>query len=106
MILPSLLRLGPDDRGPHQPQGTEAASSVLPSFPATDARNHMAFPNPEQRSAIVAILSRTSVLPFVIFGPPGTGKTSTMVQAIVEVSVVWGYTKALPRVIEAQMGRA
>ena len=88
LILPSL-------RDPH-PQPPERPPAVtLSSLPETDASSHMAFPNPEQREAIVAILSRTSPLPYVIFGPPGTGKTSTLVQAIVEVCIEGGADRLL-----------
>lgn len=42
--------------------------------------------NPEQAEAVRCILAGTSGrLPFVLWGPPGTGKTSTLVEAATEV---------------------
>lgn len=42
--------------------------------------------NPEQQQAVINILARTAFpAPYVLFGPPGTGKTSTLVEAISQV---------------------
>ncbi|KAA0192231.1 hypothetical protein HAZT_HAZT004202 [Hyalella azteca] len=42
--------------------------------------------NKMQRQAVEAIVNRVSApAPYIIFGPPGTGKTSTMVEAIKQV---------------------
>ncbi|GLV35616.1 armitage [Carabus blaptoides fortunei] len=42
--------------------------------------------NEEQQQAVRHILSRTSYpAPYLLFGPPGTGKTSTMVEAIFQI---------------------
>ncbi|KAA0202021.1 hypothetical protein HAZT_HAZT009602, partial [Hyalella azteca] len=42
--------------------------------------------NRRQRQAVEAIVNRVSApAPYIIFGPPGTGKTSTMVEAIKQV---------------------
>ena len=42
--------------------------------------------NPEQRAAISAIVAgRSGRVPYLVFGPPGTGKTVTLVEAIKQV---------------------
>lgn len=42
--------------------------------------------NPEQRQAVLHILeARARPVPYVVFGPPGTGKTRTMVETIAQV---------------------
>ena len=41
--------------------------------------------NPEQTEAVLRILSTKSPHPFIIFGPPGTGKSKTMCEAIKQV---------------------
>ena len=42
--------------------------------------------NPEQKAAVQQILMGSSKpAPYLIFGPPGTGKTVTMVEAIKQV---------------------
>jgi hypothetical protein len=43
--------------------------------------------NAEQKLAVQSILNRTAFpFPFVVFGPPGTGKTSTLVEAVTQIS--------------------
>ena len=42
--------------------------------------------NPEQLAAVSAIVNNSSgSVPFLVFGPPGTGKTVTLVEAIKQV---------------------
>ncbi|CAJ1085149.1 putative helicase mov-10-B.1 [Xyrichtys novacula] len=42
--------------------------------------------NPEQRRAVEHILATTAKpAPYLVFGPPGTGKTSTLVEAIYQI---------------------
>ncbi|CAG0899618.1 unnamed protein product [Cyprideis torosa] len=42
--------------------------------------------NPEQLQAVQAILNHTSLpYPFILFGPPGTGKTFTLVEAVTQL---------------------
>eukprot|EP00117_Sycon_ciliatum_P045094 scpid24971/ scgid32453/ Putative helicase mov-10-B.1 len=43
--------------------------------------------NDQQRHAVESIVSRTSgKAPYLVFGPPGTGKTTTIVEAILQVA--------------------
>ena len=45
--------------------------------------------NSRQRAAVIRILKAQSrPAPYVLFGPPGTGKTVTLVEAILQVGVV------------------
>uniref|UniRef100_A0A1B0D2P6 AAA+ ATPase domain-containing protein n=1 Tax=Phlebotomus papatasi TaxID=29031 RepID=A0A1B0D2P6_PHLPP len=42
--------------------------------------------NPEQQSAIIHIVGKASFpAPYILFGPPGTGKTTTIVEAICQI---------------------
>jgi len=41
--------------------------------------------NEQQQQAVKKILTKTHPAPYIIFGPPGTGKTATLVEAICQV---------------------
>ncbi|XP_073707601.1 putative helicase mov-10-B.1 isoform X2 [Garra rufa] len=76
--------------------GQHGLGDVL--FPSDKGTGHTALPqlrmfnkdlenNPEQKAAVQHILLGTSKpAPYLIFGPPGTGKTVTMVEAIKQVN--------------------
>ena len=52
--------------------------------------------NPEQREAVTAIVTgRSGRVPYLVFGPPGTGKTVTLVEAIRQVWRLNGETHIL-----------
>ncbi|TFK72808.1 P-loop containing nucleoside triphosphate hydrolase protein [Pluteus cervinus] len=64
----------------------------LPNPVPTQATTHLVIHNPlvannpQQLQAVVSIAMRPpGKLPFAIFGPPGTGKTTTMIEAIRQV---------------------
>ena len=44
--------------------------------------------NPRQQAAVIRILAaQNRPTPYIVFGPPGTGKTVTLVEAILQVSM-------------------
>jgi len=57
-----------------------------PTKPTLSCYNQEVAANPEQRAAVKAIVSGLSgPAPYIVFGPPGTGKTVTLVEAIKQV---------------------
>jgi len=53
--------------------------------------------NPEQKTAVCNIVAGTSKpAPYLVFGPPGTGKTVTIVEAIKQVKLIIILSKRTP----------
>ncbi|XP_029908601.1 RNA helicase Mov10l1 isoform X3 [Myripristis murdjan] len=68
-------------------KATQTKDGKLPSKPIP-CEGHFFNPdlNPPQREAVKRILSgECRPLPYVLFGPPGTGKTVTLIEAILQV---------------------
>lgn len=52
--------------------------------------------NSEQKKAVMNILGRTNgFAPYIIFGPPGTGKTAAFIEAVLQVRLFLILTKNL-----------
>lgn len=52
--------------------------------------------NNEQRVAVQNILNNSSMeAPYIVFGPPGTGKTITIVEAILQIKKFYSQSKIL-----------
>ncbi|KDQ06712.1 hypothetical protein BOTBODRAFT_39425 [Botryobasidium botryosum FD-172 SS1] len=59
---------------------------AAPSQLAAQLKNRKIANNPPQLQAVTSILSQPpGSVPFIVFGPPGTGKTVTIVEAILQV---------------------
>ncbi|XP_059053371.1 putative helicase mov-10-B.1 [Achroia grisella] len=66
------------------PSKKQVALKMIPRF-----YNKLIRDNEEQRSAVQHIVSGTSGrAPYMVFGPPGTGKTMTIVEAILQLVVM------------------
>lgn len=58
--------------------------------------NPLVAQNPEQRTAVLNIVSNSSgSIPYIVFGPPGTGKTITIVEAILQLKDCRSYNSIL-----------
>jgi len=65
---------------------TAACLATKASRPTLACFNTEVATNPEQRAAVQAIVSGLSgAAPYIVFGPPGTGKTVTLVESIKQV---------------------
>uniref|UniRef100_A0A667YIE0 RNA helicase n=1 Tax=Myripristis murdjan TaxID=586833 RepID=A0A667YIE0_9TELE len=81
--LASTLRLGevlfPD-------RATLSYQSLFPHFPVFSLFDRKLERNPEQYKAVQHIVAGSSKpAPYLVFGPPGTGKTVTLVEAIKQI---------------------
>uniref|UniRef100_A0A671YK80 Mov10 like RISC complex RNA helicase 1 n=1 Tax=Sparus aurata TaxID=8175 RepID=A0A671YK80_SPAAU len=68
-------------------KATQTKDGILPSKPIP-SKGHFFNPdlNPPQREAVKRILAgECRPTPYVLFGPPGTGKTITLIEAILQV---------------------
>ncbi|XP_038206688.1 putative helicase mov-10-B.1 [Zerene cesonia] len=64
----------------------EPVKKRIPLKPIGQFFNPLIYRNAEQRSAVEHIVAGTSGLaPYIVFGPPGTGKTMTIVEAIIQL---------------------
>lgn len=68
------------------PDGNVAATESMKSINGGANIEWMSDLNDEQRAAVVNILHQSSYpFPYILFGPPGTGKTKTLVEAIAQI---------------------
>ena len=76
---------------PHVFLNVLSGCKVLKTIPATLSSmfNRQLEDNPEQRDAVRRIAAQSSKpAPYIVFGPPGTGKTITLVEAIKQVLTI------------------
>ncbi|CAK5278901.1 unnamed protein product, partial [Mycena citricolor] len=67
------------------PEQTHMPAGLVPSK-RIQVKNPLIAHNPPQLQAVVSIVERApGSVPFVIFGPPGTGKTVTMVESVFQI---------------------
>nr|XP_019952231.1 PREDICTED: putative helicase mov-10-B.2 isoform X1 [Paralichthys olivaceus] len=65
-----------------------SGAATNPSLPILRMFNCDLEENPEQRAAVQHIVAGSSKpAPYLVFGPPGTGKTSTLVEAMYQVII-------------------
>ncbi|OCH91263.1 P-loop containing nucleoside triphosphate hydrolase protein [Obba rivulosa] len=69
------------------PEVVDASSQVMPAAaPSSRLFNALLRGNPEQLRAISAIKQlKPGAAPYIVFGPPGTGKTSTISEGILQI---------------------
>ncbi|KAM4583240.1 putative helicase mov-10-B.1 isoform 3-T3 [Fundulus diaphanus] len=66
---------------------SDKAASSVPITKLSSMFNRQLENNPEQRNAVQHIVAGSSKpAPYIIFGPPGTGKTITLVEAINQIN--------------------
>ncbi|XP_017473968.1 PREDICTED: putative helicase MOV-10 isoform X1 [Rhagoletis zephyria] len=60
-------------------------------------RNKSIYKNPEQLQAIQCVVNNSveKMAPYIIFGPPGTGKTTTLVEAILQIYILQPQSRIL-----------
>ncbi|KAJ7598461.1 P-loop containing nucleoside triphosphate hydrolase protein [Mycena floridula] len=62
------------------------SSTVITAIRSAAFRNALIASNPAQARAVASIVNRApGSIPFVVFGPPGTGKTVTIVESILQL---------------------